>query len=147
MGENIPESINKDEKGGFDEKVVQLVTDTLSLMKSALDFELTNFEYLKLFHIAREVVINEESAIDDALKLADEGKFTKDDLSGLRSHSFGRMEVMSRFFLKEYGIHPLEFHSENYADVTESFKKYLKILQKKHADGDDEQSQLTHDSK
>lgn len=145
MTEKILEPINQDENGNLDGEVKQLVVDAMVFMKRAWDFEINNFEYLKLFHIAKEVIKNKESVVDDAESLTREEKLSGDDWNDLRSYSFGPMEIVNRFFLSEYGVHPQEFPKEKFGGVTEDFKKYLKIMQKKHRDGDDEQSQLTHE--
>ncbi len=145
MSEKIPGSVNQYENGNLDGEVKQLVIDAMAFMKRAWDFELSNFEYMKLFHIAKEVIKNKESVVDYAESLTREEKFTGENWNDFRSYSFGSAEIVNRFFLNEYGIHPQEFPKEDFGGATEDFKRYLKVLQKKHREGDDEQSQLTHE--
>jgi hypothetical protein len=146
MSEKIPpQYLVESPDNAIDIKLNQLVTDALSFMKRAWGLELNNFELMKLFHIARRIMEEKESVFGEAEALTREEKFSGENWNDLSSYSFGPMEIVNRFVLSEYGVHPQEFPKEKFGGITEDFKKYLKILQKRHRDGDDEQSQLTHE--
>lgn len=142
--EHLPVEPNNSNES-IEKRVDKLARQAMERIYSFYGLQISNFEYIKLRAIARGLIGSEDNLVDEVEKNSkDNPGYLKNNWKEISTVPFDTVEVEHRFFLTEYGIHPSEFpKDESNTAVTEDFKKYLKILQKRHQEGDDEQSQLT----
>jgi hypothetical protein len=136
MSEKGPEPIATPEIS--EEEINRCCESAMTHIKGAFDLTLNNFEFLRLRNIAKEILARKADQKEESTRLyeSDPTEFRKLWSEKVFSSYSPVMEVTARFFMNEYGIHPENFAKDE-GSTTEDFKKYLKVLQKKHLEGEE----------
>jgi hypothetical protein len=110
----------------FEELIEERAQKAISFIKHNYDYEINNFEYIKLRQIAKEVL--ERINTDRSITLKEWESMDPNEISlGSHSNTNPQWEIPALFFIREYGIGPSDIPHDG-DKVTRDFKEHLKIL-------------------
>lgn len=122
-----PESIN-------DKKIKVLVKDALDFAERVYELTFNEFEKMRIWSVARTVVeenAEKERRLNEAMPNGDRNDDEYQD-AVWKLDFLGSKEILSRFFIQEYGVLPIELAKDEFhMGVAPDVIKKLKFLQNK----------------